>query len=450
MALVTALSLLLAGCGVPLPTATRPPTAAPAGRTPLVVFAAGSLIIPFSHLEAAFEARYPEIDVQAEYHGSIQVMRHVSELHEPIDVVATADAALIPMLMYAAQNPETGQPYGNWYIRFASNRLALAYTANSRYAEELNAENWYEILARTEVRVGLSDPRFDALGYRMLMAYALANAYYGQPKLFINMFNGRFVSPVTIFQDDELTTINVPEIVETRPETGLILRGGSIQLLALLEAGEIDYAFEYESVIQQHGLKMLSLPEALNLGSATQDYSHVQVTLDFQRFSSLKPQFTGERIGYGITIPSNAPHPEAAEKFIAFLLSAEGRAVLEKDYHPLFDPAICDGQVNMPASLQGVCAPGGLADFAPAPLALPRPRGEEVFGGNGRGKASPIAPKPRLAEDWGYWHAAKPHANTPSPNRGRGGWCRPRPSHLGRAYANPPSPNRGRGGAPGT
>ncbi len=69
-----------------------------------------------------------------QYHGSIQVMRHATELHEPIDVVATADASLIPMLMYAMNDPDTGQPYANWYIRFASNHLALAYnpTANMR------------------------------------------------------------------------------------------------------------------------------------------------------------------------------------------------------------------------------------------------------------------------------------------------------------------------------
>jgi len=80
-------------------------------KTPLVVFGAGSLIIPFNHLEQAFEARYPNIDVKAEYHGSIQVIRHVSELHKSIDVVATADASLIPLLMYAVNNPETGKPY---------------------------------------------------------------------------------------------------------------------------------------------------------------------------------------------------------------------------------------------------------------------------------------------------------------------------------------------------
>jgi len=33
----------------------------------------------------------------------------------------------------------------------------------------------------------------------------------------------------------------------------------------------------------------------------------VEVDLNFQRFATVKPQFVGERIAYGITIPSNAP-----------------------------------------------------------------------------------------------------------------------------------------------
>ena len=107
-------------------------------QTPLVVFAAGSLIIPFGDLEKAFESKYPQIDVQAQYHGSIQVIRHATDLHEPIDVVATADASLLPMLMYTTNDPDTGQPYADWYIRFASNHLAIAYQPESMYANEIN------------------------------------------------------------------------------------------------------------------------------------------------------------------------------------------------------------------------------------------------------------------------------------------------------------------------
>lgn len=339
----------------------RVPSEAPASieRTPLVVFAAGSLILPFADLEQAFESKYPAIDVQAEYHGSIQVMRHVTEIHEQIDVVATADAALIPMLMYASTMPDTGQPYADWYIKFASNRLALAYTPESKYADEINIDNWPEILARPDVKVGLADPRFDASGYRTLMAFSLMENTLGRYDLFGPAFDGQFTFPVTIFRDDDLTTITVPEILETKRDAHIVLRGGSIMLIALLESGDLDYAFEYESVIRQHGLEMVALPETVNMGEAELEaaYQAVQVDLDFQRFASVKPQFRGERIGYGITIPANAPHAEEAALFVAFLLGPQGRAIMEADYHPMFDPAPADGYAEMPGSLQTLCVP---------------------------------------------------------------------------------------------
>jgi molybdate/tungstate transport system substrate-binding protein len=326
-------------------------------KTPLVVFAAGSLIIPFGNVEQAFESKYPNIDVQSEYHGSIQVMRHVTELHEEIDVVATADASLIPMLMYASNVPETGEPYADWFIRFASNHLALAYSSESKYADEINASNWTEVLARPDVKVGFADPRFDASGYRTLMAYALAEIRDARYDKFNPMFNGQFTFPITIFRGDELTTITAPEILETKSNSHIVLRGASIQLIALLESGDLDYAFEYESVIEQHGLSMLQLPAEVNLGEQDYEgaYKQVQVDLDFQRFATVKPQFRGERIGYGITIPTNAPHPEDAELFIAFLLSPEGRALLEADHHPMFETFETDGFTNLPAALKSLC-----------------------------------------------------------------------------------------------
>ncbi len=326
-----------------------------------MVFAAGSLIIPFSHIEEAFESRYPNIDVQAEYHGSIQVMRHATELHEAIDVVATADAALIPMLMYASNVPETGQPYADWYIRFASNHLALAYGAESKYADEINADNWAEVIARPDVKIGIADPRFDASGYRALMAFALEEERTGNYKLFDPMFKNQFTYPVTIFRDEDQITITVPEVLETRPGAHAVIRGASVQLIALLESGDLDYAFEYESVIRQHGLGLLSLAPEVDLGDPASEafYGKVRVNLDFQRFATIKPEFRGERIGYGITVPSNSVHTTEAALFIAFLLSPEGRAILEADSHPMFETALADGYANLSAELQPLVVPIG-------------------------------------------------------------------------------------------
>ena len=44
----------------------------------------------------------------------------------------------------------------------------------------------------------------------------------------------------------------VPQMV--RP-TKVTMRGYSVQLLGLLDSGDLDYCFEYESVARQHGLE---------------------------------------------------------------------------------------------------------------------------------------------------------------------------------------------------
>ena len=346
---------LVSACRTAPPSGSRGETQAP--RQTLRVFCAGSLILPFTELEKAFEAVYPEIDVQNECHGSIQVIRHVTELHELIDVVATADHALIPMLMYSRNDTDSGRPYADWYIRFAGNHVALAYTTSSRFAGEIQTENWFEILSRPDVKIGLADPRFDAAGYRALMVLTLAEDEYEVEGLYDHLVRNAFTWPITRFFDEEFTEIYVPEIVEPIQGSNMVLRGSSIQLIALLESGDLDYAFEYESVVAQHGLLSVSLPDAINLGSQAfqKEYVQVQVKLDFQRFSSVKPVFQGEPIGYGITIPSNAPEPALAERYLTFVLSPEGRAVMEAAHHPLLTPVECNQPDQIPPLLRGYC-----------------------------------------------------------------------------------------------
>jgi molybdate/tungstate transport system substrate-binding protein len=328
-------------------------------KTPLVVFAAGSLIIPFDALETAFEAENPDIDVQMEYHGSIQVIRHASELNEPIDIVATADHNLIPQLMYELTNPETGLSYASWYIKFATNRLVLAYTDGSKYVDEINAENWYEILARDDVRLGLSDPRFDAAGYRSLMSIKLAEDYYDVKNIFGHIFGGQFQIPMRSSAEGDMFFVKVPEILEPKADSHIVLRGSSVMLISLLSLGEIDYTFEYESVVQQHDFRFIELPSQIDFSSPefVENYARSQVNLDFQRFASIEPVFRGDQIGYGITIPSQAPHPEEAERFISFLFGEAGQRVMQEYHHPIYAPAVADCFENVPDSLQSLVIP---------------------------------------------------------------------------------------------
>ena len=193
-----------------------------------------------------------------------------------------------------------------------------------------------------------------------MMVLTLAEQEYLIKALHEKLIRHSFTWPVTRFVEDNFAEITVPEILEPAKGSNIVLRGSSIQLLAVLESGDVDYAFEYESVIAQHELLSVPLPDSINLGSqAYQDlYSEVQVKLDFQRFSTVKPVFVGAPIGYGITIPSNAPAPRLAEKFIAFLLSDEGRAVMKSAHHPLVDSIECSNPEKVPLQLQVFCQSG--------------------------------------------------------------------------------------------
>jgi molybdate/tungstate transport system substrate-binding protein len=104
----------------------------------------------------------------------------------------------------------------------------------------------------------------------------------------------------------------------------------------------------------------VELPGALSLGDPAFDasYATVRVQLDFRRFASVEPQFQGERIAYGLTIPTNAPQPEAAARFVAFLLGPEGRRIMAEHHHPLLGSAVVDQPDLLPELLQPLCVAG--------------------------------------------------------------------------------------------
>jgi molybdate/tungstate transport system substrate-binding protein len=325
-------------------------------KTPVKVFIAASLVVPFAELEKAYEQQHPEVDVQVEAHGSIQVVRHVTEIHDEIDVVVPADYILIPMLMYPTTVPETGEPYADWTIQWSGNRLVIAHTPDSAYADEISPQNWYEVISRSDVLFGLADPRFDAAGYRTLMVGALAEGYYDDPTIFEKLFLGQFTQPIMVKKESGVQVIHVPELLETSENANIVMRGGSVALLALLESGDVDYAFEYESVARQHGLEYVELPPELHLGDPdlADYYATVRVDLDYQRFASVTPSFPGDTITYGLTIPSNAPHPTQAKDFVAFMLGPEGSAIMEASQHPIFPTPQVDNPPALPDSLKAL------------------------------------------------------------------------------------------------
>ncbi len=297
-------------------------SAGPAGK--LILFHAGSLSVPFAEMEKKFEATHPGVDLLREASGSQQAARKVSDLRKPCDIMASADYEVIDKLLI----PD----FADWNIRFATNQLVLCYTDKSRYSDEINADNWYEILQRKGVVWGHSDPNLDPCGYRSLMVLQLAENYYKIPGL-----------------NDRLT--------ENRPRENI--RPKSVELISLLQTGNMDYAWEYLSVAVQHGLRYVILPDEINLGNYRYDslYNRAVVKVTGKKPGTFM-NIRGKSCTYGVTLIKNAPNREAAIDFLRYMLDPEGGLkVLKEMGQPPFVP------VRVPTAEMESRLPSALRDM---------------------------------------------------------------------------------------
>ena len=141
----------------------------------LVVFNAGSLTAPFRAVLDSFVHKTPVV-VQQEGAGSLETARKLTDLHRIPDVIGLADYEVFPNLLMPGQV--------TWYAQFARNRMVIAYTNRSKFADSLTAQTWPVIFERPGVEVGRADPNQDPNGYRTLITLQLAERYYKVPGLY--------------------------------------------------------------------------------------------------------------------------------------------------------------------------------------------------------------------------------------------------------------------------
>ncbi len=288
-----------------------------ADRGQLIVYNAGSLAQPIRAALDSFAAR-TGVRYEQENAGSLETARKLTELGKIPDLIALADHEVFPNVLM----PE----YTTWYARFARNRMVIAYGEQSRFADEITPDNWYEVLQRSGVEVGRSDPDLDPAGYRALLAMQLAEMHYAAGGLARRLLAGA-------------------------PERNV--RPKEVDLVALVQAGELDYIWQYESVARATGLRFLQLPPEIDLGSPEDSlrYSGAVVRV-LGKTAGDTLIIRGSTIVYGFSIPDDAPNPELARRFAAFLLG-DGAEVMRRAYLPVLDRAVVVG-IGAPPEITAV------------------------------------------------------------------------------------------------
>ncbi|UCH85734.1 MAG: tungstate ABC transporter substrate-binding protein WtpA [Candidatus Latescibacterota bacterium] len=291
----------------------------------LIILHAGSLSVPFRDVSRAFNELYPNVTIKAEAAGSRDTARKVSDLGRSCDVLGSADYVVIDNLLI----PD----HAAYSIQFATNEMIIAYTDRSTHADRIDSHNWPEVLLSEGVLVGRSDPNRDPCGYRTVMVFQLSERHYKTPGL-----------------EEKLTERAGPKYI--RPK--------ETDLLALLESGEIDYLFIYRSVAEQHGLRIVTLPDEVNLKSTAfaDHYGQATIEVTGKRPGEMITR-TGAPMVYGVTIPHNCENRDLAKAWVELLLSETGRAIMERNGQPAVAPARTAQFDRLPERLKPYCTKAG-------------------------------------------------------------------------------------------
>jgi molybdate/tungstate transport system substrate-binding protein len=300
-------ALLAFGCKAKEPSADAKPTS-------IRLFNAASITRPLRVLADSFTAR-TGIKVEQENQSSLELARKLTEFNDIPDVLALADYQVFPKLL--------APTFVDGWLLFARNRMVLGYTDKSRHQELLANDGWRNVVTRSDVEVGRSDPNTDPSGYRTLMTFQLAEMHYNEPGLAKRLLAGAAEKNVRPREADQV---------------------------GMLQAGELDYIWTYENLARGAGLKFVTLPPAVDLGTAADSAMYAKATVRVagkQRGDTV--EFHGEPILYGIAVPLAAPHSAAARDFVAFALSEDGKRILRSASFDALDAAIPMGNATLPS-----------------------------------------------------------------------------------------------------
>ena len=206
------------------------------------------------------------------------------------DVFLSASPSVNATLM----GPENGD-WVSWYINFAQSPVVIGYNPASRFAAGLKTKPWYEVLREPGIRIGRTDPKLDPKGALTVQLLAKAEQVYHQPGL----------------ADAVLGAPDNP--AQVQPEESLVGR---------LQSGQIDVGFFYSTETADLKIASIPLPPEVALSAH-----------------------------YTITIVHDAADPAEAAKFIDFLLSPPGLAVLHEHGLDTVKPSVSGDAAKLPGSI---------------------------------------------------------------------------------------------------
>jgi molybdate/tungstate transport system substrate-binding protein len=271
-----------------------------------------------------------------EARGSVQIANMITDGQRTPDVfVAAGTVPIMKLMMNNGNNPDAGssQPHSllaQWLVKFASAEMVIAYSPNSHYHVDLDKVKrgeipWYRVLSEPGFKLGRTDPELDPKGYYMIIVAKLSNLYYHDPTIEQKIL-GDDRNPKQLFPEETLRTT--------------------------LETGQLDAIAAYKHEAVARGLSYITLPPQINLANPT--YS------DFYKRSSYNLQHTGqtiygEPVYFAVTIPRTVKNLDGSISFVKFLLSTDGRHILQSQGLDYIQKPAIEGKIDkIPPAIKNI------------------------------------------------------------------------------------------------
>lgn len=241
-------------------------TQARAATQIVTVLYAGSLVTP---MEGPIKTALQQhgIDFRGQPGGSKELANLIIAGVRSPDVFISVDPKLVAKLGNRVASA----------TQFAGTSLGIAWAPHSRFASLFDSvlarqTTLRQALLRPGLNIGRTDPKLDPKGAYTIEGVTMWLGHDGERRLL-----GSDENPAQIFPEEDL--------------------------LARLDTGQVDVGFFYQTEAVARGYHFIALPG----GAALTD-----------------------RITYTLAVMRAAPHPQAAQSFAAFILTGDGKAILER------------------------------------------------------------------------------------------------------------------------
>ena len=224
--------------------------------------------------------------------------------------------------------------FTKWYVQYAGTSIVLAYNPKSKYAADFKAiasgsKNVCSLFSSTlqtsGFKLGRTDPNIDPQGRDFIMMLELAQSYCHLPSDTV----------AKILGTSDFATASSSQIY------------AESSLDATLQSGQLDAASAFITQAVELKLPYIKLPDAINLGSASEKAAYAKATVKVKKGKVYKgsPQV--------IDITTVGAKPSAAGiAFVKYTLSSAGLAEYSHGGFSVLTPKLFGSMGDVPSAIQ--------------------------------------------------------------------------------------------------